>query len=92
MSKKMTGRALAILAVAIWAAPAFAADDAALNKELAGVIASQGFKCAKFVRISTQADRDYLVTCEDGSSFQITANKNGKLVAQPLGGKILHPK
>jgi hypothetical protein len=88
----MTARALAILATVIWAAPAFAADDAALNKELAGVIAAQGFKCAKFVRVSTQAERDYLVTCDDGSSFQITANKDGKLIAQVLGGKILHPK
>jgi hypothetical protein len=82
----MTGRALAAIAVAICIAPAFAADDAALNKELAGV------KCAKFVRVSTQAERDYLVTCDDGSSFQITADKDGKLVAQVLGGKILHPK
>ncbi len=92
MSKKRTGRAVAVLAAAIWATPAFAADDAALNKELAGVIATQGFRCAKFVRVSTQAERDYLVTCDDGSSFQIIAGKDGKLVAQVLGGKILHPK
>jgi hypothetical protein len=92
VSNKMTGRALAAVAIAICIGPAFAADDAALNKELAGVIAAQGFKCAKFVRVSTQAARDYLVTCDDGSSFQITANKDGKLIAQPLGGKMLHPK
>jgi hypothetical protein len=92
VSNKTMAPALAVLAAVIWIAPALAADDAALNKELAGVISAQGFKCAKFVRVSTQAARDYLVTCDDGSSFQITADKDGKLVAQVLGGKILHPR
>jgi aminoglycoside phosphotransferase len=70
------------------ALPALAADEAALSKDLTAVIASQGLPCGKVVKIETQAERDYLVACQEGSNYQIVANAQGKLTAQPLGKKI----
>jgi aminoglycoside phosphotransferase len=76
--------------VAFYAHPASAADDTALTKELTAVIAAQHLSCGKIVNISTQAERDYLVTCQDGSNYQINPNSNGELAPHPLGQKRIH--
>jgi hypothetical protein len=78
------------LSVTLCTLSAGAADDAALNKDLSAVIAAQQLPCGKIVNISTQADRDYLVACKDGSNYQITANADGALLAHPLGQKRSH--
>lgn len=88
MSKRLTVRALSIFVLTLCARTALAADDPALGKDLTTVITSQGLPCRKVVKIATQAERDYLVACQDGSTYQITADAQGKLVAQPLGKKI----
>jgi len=76
-----------LLAVPLFATPALAADQAALDKELAALLAAQNLPCGKIVHISTQAERDYLVTCKDGNSYQIVPNAQGELAALPLGQK-----
>jgi hypothetical protein len=86
--KQLTAWVVAIFVPTLSGLPALAADDPALSKDLTSVIASQGLPCGKVVRINTQADRDYLVACQDGSNYQIVANAQGKLAAQPLGIKI----
>jgi hypothetical protein len=78
---------VASLSVALYMLPARAADDAALNKELAALLGTQHLPCGTIVHVSTQADRDYLVSCQDGSNYQINANSDGVLVAHPLGQK-----
>lgn len=88
MSKQLTPWAAVTLMMTSFTAPAFAADDPALGKGLTAVIASQGLPCGKVVKINTQADRDYLVGCQNGSNYQIVANTQGKLVATSLGMKI----
>jgi len=52
------------------------------------VIAAQEFTCGKIVKIDTQADRDYLVACQNSNSYEINADAQGKLVAHPLGHKF----
>ena len=70
------------------AVAARAADDPKLSQNLASVIAAQGLKCGKVIRVRTQAEGDYLVACQDGSNYQVTADPQGKLVPHPLGMKI----
>lgn len=75
-------------AALLCAEPALAADDAALSRELLAAISAQGFSCGKVAKIRTQAERDYLVACQDGSHYQVTANAQGVLEPHPLGQKI----
>jgi hypothetical protein len=85
--KYLTAWVGACLGVALYTHPLRAADDAALSTELIAVIAAQHLPCGKIVNISTQAERDYLVTCQDGSNYQVNANSDGQLAAHPLGQK-----
>jgi len=87
VSKYLMVWVVASLSVALAATLARAADDAALNKDLIALIAAQHLPCGKITHVSTQAERDYLVSCQDGSNYIVTANAEGKLVAQPLGQK-----
>jgi hypothetical protein len=79
--------AAALLGAPLFATPVLGADQAALDKDLAALIAAQHLPCGKIVHINTQAERDYLVTCKDGSSYQILPNAQGELAALPLGQK-----
>jgi hypothetical protein len=79
--------AVAILCAPLVATPLLAADQAALGKELTALLAAQNLPCGKIVNINTQAERDYLVTCKDGNSYQIVPNAQGELAALPLGQK-----
>ena len=88
MSKYLTAAVMVIFTLADSAAPALAAPDADLSKELLSVIASQAFTCGKISKIDTQADRDYLVECQNGNSYQVNADAQGMLVAHPLGHKF----
>lgn len=88
MSKQWTAWMWASFSLTFSAAPVLAADDPALGKNLTSVLASQGLPCGKVTKIRTQADGDYLVACQDGSSYQIVADAQGKLTAHPLGMKI----
>jgi len=85
VSKYLTAWAVAILSVVLYVTPARAADDAALEKELTGVLDTKHLPCGKIVHVSTQSNRDYLVACKDGSNYQIIADSQGQLVAHALG-------
>ena len=87
MTKNLTAAALGLVLLAFFAA-APAADDPALNKELLGVLGAQNLPCGKITNVSKQAERDYLVACQDKSNYQILADSQGKLVAHTLGQKI----
>ena len=87
MRNLLTACAVALLTAACHATPAPAADDATLSKELTAVIDTKHLPCGKIVHISTQSDRDYLVSCKDGSNYQIVGDSQGQLVAHPLGQK-----
>jgi hypothetical protein len=90
VSKHLIVWVVANLSVALYVTPTHAADDAALAKDLTSAIAAQHLPCGKIVNISIQADRDYLVSCQDGSNYQIVPNSDGTLVAHPLGQKQPH--
>jgi hypothetical protein len=87
VSRLLAAWALALLIAALHATPARAGDDAALSKELTAVIDTKHLPCGQIVHISTQSDRDYLISCKDGSNYQIVADSQGQLAAHPLGQK-----
>jgi hypothetical protein len=88
MSRRLTAAGAAILILGLATVAARAAPDVNLSKELLAVVTSQEFACGKIVKIDTQADRDYLVECENGNTYEINADAQGKLVAHPLGHKM----
>ena len=87
MTKNLTAAALGLVLLAFFAA-APAADDPALSKELLGVLGAQNLPCGKITNVSKQAERDYLVACQNGITYEINADAQGTLVAHLLGQKI----
>ena len=73
---------------ALWAvllaAPAAAADDAALLKDLTSVIALLGLPCGQVVSATRQKDDDHIATCQDGNRYRVFINAEGRVVAERL--------
>ena len=88
MSKELMAWVLAISTMSFAALPALAVPDPALSKELMSLLVAQALPCGKIVNIDTQMERDYLVACQNGSSYEINDDAQGKLVAHLLGQKI----
>jgi len=71
-----------VFVAALLALPSFAADDEALKKDLASVIALQGLPCMQVVTVKTQAENNYLVTCKDENKYHIYLNDKGRVVVE----------
>jgi len=73
---------------ALWAvlvaAPAAAAEDAALLKDLTSVIALLGLPCGQVVSATRLKDNDHVATCQDGNRYHVFINAEGRVVAQRL--------
>jgi hypothetical protein len=74
----------AALWAALVAAPAAAAGDAALLKDLTSVIALLGLPCGKVVSATRLKDDAQIATCQDGSRYRVFINAQGRVVAQRL--------
>jgi hypothetical protein len=76
------------ICAALWAvlvaAPAAAADDAALLKDLTSVIALLGLPCGQVVSATPLKDDDHIATCHDGKRYRVFINAEGRVVAQRL--------
>jgi len=64
------------------AAPALAADDPVVLKDLTAVIALQGQPCGQVVTATKQGENDYAVACKDGSKYRVFVNPDGRVVVQ----------
>jgi hypothetical protein len=82
MSKYMRGWILMVVAAMSFAGSTFAADDAALYKDLTAVIALLGVPCGQVVSAVRQADNDHIATCKDGNRYRVFVNAEGRVVAQ----------
>ena len=71
-----------VFVAALLALPSFAADDEALKKDLASVIALQGLPCMQVVTVKTQAESNYLVTCKDENKYHVNLNDKGRVVVE----------
>jgi hypothetical protein len=82
MSKRTKAGALIVATATLFAAPALAADDPAVLKDLAAVIALQGQPCGQVLTATKQGDNDYVVACKDGSRYRVFVNAEGRVVVQ----------
>jgi len=72
----------ALLVVAFVAVPSFAADDAALKKDMTSVIALQGLPCGQVVAVKVNAENDYACSCKDGNRYRVYVNAAGRVVVE----------
>jgi len=77
------GICTALCAVLV-AAPAAAADDAALLKDLTSVIALLGLPCGRVVSAKALKSDDHVATCQDGNRYRVFINAEGRVVARRL--------
>jgi len=82
MNKRILALTQSLFLAAFFALPSFAADDAALKKDLTAVIALQGFPCGEVVSVKTQAENDYAVLCKDGNRYHVYLNAAGRVVVE----------
>jgi hypothetical protein len=82
MNRSIRVVAFAILAAAFCAVPSFAADDAALKKDLTAVIALHGLPCGQVVAVKVLAENDYAASCQDRNSYHVYMNATGRVVVE----------
>jgi hypothetical protein len=82
MKKHMKNSLVTILTVACIAAPAFAADDASVKKDLFTVITLQGLPCGEVVSFTTKNDNDHMAVCKDGNRYHVFVNVQGRVVVE----------
>ena len=82
MNKRILALTQALFLAALFALPAFAAEDEALKKDLTAVIALQGFPCGEVVSVKTQAENDYAVLCKDENKYRVYLNPAGRVVVE----------
>ncbi len=81
---KTRTKALALV-IAIWAlspGTSWAAEDAALLKDMTAVLALLGLPCGQVVSVVPKGDNDHVATCKDGNRYRIFLNAEGRVVAQ----------
>jgi len=66
------------------AAPAPAAEDPALLKDLTAVLMLLAMPCGEVVSAKRQADNDHIATCKDGNRYRVFVNAEGRAAAQKL--------
>jgi len=80
--KRDLSRALILAATLVCAAPASAAENDALAKDLNSTLSLLGLPCGQVVSVVTQANRDYIATCSDKNRYRIYLNPQGKVTAE----------
>jgi hypothetical protein len=71
-----------LLVTVFFAVPSFAADDAALKKDMTSVIALQGLPCGQVVAVKVNGDNDYACSCKDGNRYRVYVNAAGRVVVE----------
>jgi hypothetical protein len=71
-----------LLVAAFFAVPSFAADEAALKKDMTSVIALQGLPCGEVVAVKVNGDNDYACSCKDGNRYRVYMNAAGRVVVE----------
>ena len=74
--------AQSLLVAAFFAVPSFAADDAALKRDMTSVIALQGLPCGQVVAVKVNGENDYTCSCKDGNRYRVYMNPAGRVVVE----------
>jgi hypothetical protein len=81
--KKYTKAWVLIMAMTLcFTGPVYAAEDAALLKDMTSVIALLGLPCGQVVSAIKKGDDDHIVTCQNGNRYRVFLNAEGRVVAQ----------
>ena len=73
---------VAICFAACLSMSAFAADDAAVKKDLFTVLALKGLPCGEVVSVATRAENDHIASCKDGNRYHIFINGEGRVIVE----------
>ena len=84
MSINARASALLFALAMLVAAPAPAAEDPALLRDLTTVLMLLAKPCGDVVSAKRQADNDHIATCKDGSRYRVFVNAEGRATAQKL--------
>jgi hypothetical protein len=84
VSIKVRAAALLFPFAMLAAAPAPAADDPALLKDLTAVLMLLAMPCGEVVSAKRQGDNDHIATCKDGNRYRVFVNAEGRASAQKL--------
>jgi hypothetical protein len=76
-------RRIAIVAAALCAGAAPAADDPKQRQDLAAVIALQGKPCGEVVSYVVKGDNDFVATCKDGNRYRVHV-KDGRVLVEKM--------
>jgi hypothetical protein len=76
------GLAIAILAMACFVAPARAAGDESIKKDLFSVITLHGLPCGEVVDVVTRGENDHVATCRDGNRYHVFLSTEGRVVVE----------
>ena len=86
MKARVIRLAALVVATALPAAPLLAADPPAstvpVAKDLTAVIALQGLPCGQVVEVIQKGDNDYVASCQDGNSYRVFVNADGRVVVE----------
>lgn len=63
-------------------APAPAAEDTSILKDLTSVIMLLGLPCSQVTGAIRKADNDHVASCKDGNRYRVYVNTQGRVVAQ----------
>lgn len=82
MRTRATRLTMPILMAMGFAAPAFAADDVSVKKDLFTVITLQVLPCGEVVAVTTKGDNDHVATCNDGNRYHVYLNAQGRVIVE----------
>ena len=82
MRMTVTCLAMMISAAIGYPAPALAADDASIRKDLFTVITLHGLPCGEVVSVVTRTDTDHTAVCKDGNRYHVFLNPQGRVVVE----------
>ncbi len=68
----------------LFAAPASAAEDAALLKDLTSVLMLLAMPCGQVVSARKQADNDHIASCKNGKRYRVFVNSEGRAAAHAI--------
>jgi hypothetical protein len=75
-----------IVAPMLCALSSLAAEDAggdvSVATDLTAVIALHGLPCGKVVSTKQQAENDYIASCQDGNTYRVFVNAEGRVVVE----------
>lgn len=82
MKKRTLSWILIVVLTMLFSGVSQAADDVAITKDMAAVIALLGLPCGKVVSVVKKDDNDHMASCENGNRYRVFLNPEGRVVAE----------